>query len=60
MVTKPQYGKILVSRSFETRAQAEDFASHYKEEYKQADMSIKFDINRTSSSEWTATVYVKL
>lgn len=60
MVTKPLYGKILTSRSFDTQAQAIAFAKEYKSEYKQADMSIKFDINRTASSEWTATVYLKV
>lgn len=60
MARKPLYGKILTSRSFPTREQAEDFAKEYKTQYRQADMSIKFDINRTSASEWTATVYVKI
>lgn len=60
MAKKPLYGKILVSRSFPNRADAEDFAKHYKTEYKEADLSLKFDINRTAASEWTATIYVKV
>jgi hypothetical protein len=60
MVTKPLYGKILVSRSFPNQEDARDFAKEYKAQYKQADLSIKYDINRTSASEWTATVYVKI
>lgn len=60
MTTKPLYGKVLVTRSFPTRKEAEDFAKSYKSDYKQAEMSIKFDINRTAASEWTATLYVKL
>lgn len=60
MARKPLYGKILATRSFPNRAQAEAFAQEYKDQYKQADMSIKYDINRTPASEWVATVYVKL
>lgn len=60
MVTKPLYGKVLASRSFPTRAEATEFAQEYKASYKEADLSIKYDINRTSSSEWTATLYVKI
>jgi len=60
MAKKPLYGKILSSRSFPTQQEAIDFAKGYKEQYKQADMSIKYDINRTAASEWTATVYVKV
>lgn len=57
---KPLYGKILASRAFPTRAQAVDFAQSYKEEYKAADISIKYDINRTEASEWKATVFAKI
>lgn len=60
MAKKPLYGKILTSRSFPTRKEADDFAKHYKAEYKEAEMSLKFDIARTSASEWTATIYLKL
>lgn len=60
MAKKPLYGKVLVTRSFARREDAVSFAEHYKEEYKQADMSLKFDIQRTASSEWTATIYVKI
>lgn len=60
MAKKPLYGKILTSRSFPTQEEARDFAQSYKTQYKEADMSIKYDINRTAASEWTATVYVKV
>lgn len=60
MPKKPLYGRILASRSFPTREEAESFAKDYKEQYKQADLSIKYDINRTEASEWKATVYVKV
>lgn len=60
MAKKPLYGKILASRSFTNRAEAEDFAKEYKDQYKEAGLSIKFDITRTEASEWKATVYVKL
>ena len=60
MAKKPLYGKILASRSFTTRAEAEDFAGDYKRQYKEAGLSIKHDITRTEASEWKAIVYVKL
>lgn len=60
MARKPLYGKILATRAFTNQEQAITFAKEYKEQYKAADMSIKFDINRTSASEWVATIYVKL
>ncbi len=60
MATKPLYGKILTTRSFPNQADAVSFAKDYKAEYKQADLSIKYDINRTAASEWTATVYMKI
>lgn len=60
MARKPMYGKILASRSFPTRAEAVDFAQEYKSQYREAEMSVKYDINRTTSSEWTATIYVKV
>lgn len=60
MVKKPLYGKILTSRSFPTQEQARDFAQEMKAQYKNAEMSLKYDIARTAASEWTATVYVKI
>ena len=60
MVTKPQYGKILVSEIFYNRADAEEFAKEMKTEYKQADISIKHDIVRTTDSRWKAIIYQKV
>jgi hypothetical protein len=59
-VKKSYPGKILVSRSFPTQAEAVSFAKEYKSEYKQTDLSIKYDINRTPAGEWTSTIYVKV
>jgi hypothetical protein len=57
---KPQYQKILVSREFPTRVQAEEFASETKGQYKDAGESIKYDIRRTSNTQWEAVVYQKV
>lgn len=60
MARKPLYGKILASREFPTQEEARAFAQSYKDDYKEADMSIKYDIARTPSSGWKATVFVKV
>lgn len=60
MARKPQYGRILASRAFPNRADAEEFATAYKAQYREADISIKYDINRTDDSQWKATVYAKV
>lgn len=57
---KPLYGKYLTSAEFSNREQAEQWAKDTKKTYKQADMSIKFDIARTPSSGWKATLYIKV
>jgi len=57
---RPQYGKILVSEIFNTRAEADEFAKEMKEDYKVADISIKHDIQRTTDSRWKAIIYQKI
>lgn len=60
MAKKPLYGKVLTSRSFPTQEQARNFAQEMKAQYKEADLSLKYDIARTAASEWTTTVFVKV
>jgi hypothetical protein len=60
MAKRPQYQKILVSREFPTRVQAEEFASETKGQYKDAGESIKYDIRRTGNTQWEAVVYQKV
>lgn len=57
---KPLYGKILVSKNFDNKADAEEFAKEMRKEYREADISLKYDINRTETGQWKATVYAKL
>lgn len=59
MAKKPQYAKILASREFVTRAEAEEFAKETKGQYKEAGESLKYDINRTPNG-WKATIYQKV
>lgn len=60
MAKKPQYAKILASREFPTREQAESFAKEMKGQYREAEMSLKYDIRRTPNSGWEAIVYQKV
>lgn len=60
MARKPLYGRILVTRDFSNREDAEEFAKEYKMQYKQAGISIKHDIVRTPASDWRAIIYEKL
>lgn len=60
MVNKPLYGRILSDRVFPRREEAEAFAKDFKEQYKEADISIKHDILRTPASDWRVIIYVKL
>jgi len=57
---KPLYQRILASKEFQTRVEAEEFAKDMKAQYKQADLSIKHDISRTENSGWKAVVFVKV
>lgn len=60
MAKKPLYGKFLTSAEFQTRSEADKFAKTQKSQYKQADISVKHDINRTPSSSWRVTLYAKV
>ena len=57
---KPLYNKYMTSAEFNTRAEADKFAKTQKTQYKQADISVKHDINRTPSSSWRVTLYAKV
>lgn len=57
---KPLYSRILASRKFTNRADAEEFAKEMKTQYKEADLSLKHDIRRTPESMWEAIIYVKV
>lgn len=59
-MAKPQYGKVLASRKFDTRADAEQFAKEMRVQYRDAGTSLKYDINRTPDSQWIATIYQKV
>ena len=56
------YPKLLESRKFRTRAEAEAYANKQKEEYKlSAGMSLKKDIKfNNDTKEWTALLYLKV
>ncbi|MGD9682618.1 MAG: hypothetical protein AB7W16_15630 [Candidatus Obscuribacterales bacterium] len=60
MAKKSFPGRILVSREFDRREDADSFAKEYKAQYKEADLAIKFDISRTVAGRWTATLYVNV
>ncbi len=57
---KPMYGKFLTSSEFPSRDQAEKFAKDMKEQYRQIEKGIRFDIERTPSQNWRATVYAHI
>lgn len=56
------YPKLLESRKFRTRAEAEAYANKQKEDYKlSAGMSLKKDIKfNNDTKEWTALLYLKV
>lgn len=56
------YPRLLESRKFRTRAEAEAYADKLKEEYKlSAGMSLKKDIKfNNDTKEWTALIYVRM
>lgn len=60
MAKKPVYSKFITSSEFNTKDQAEAYAKKQKAQYKGADMSVKFDINRTPNSTWKVTLYAKV
>lgn len=57
---KPLYSKFLTSAEFNNREDAERYAKSQKQQYKEAGMSVKHDINRTINSGWKATLYAKV
>ena len=60
MARKPQYGKILRQARFPRREDAEEFAKEMKQEYRDAGMSLRYDIARNEQGEWECTVYMKI
>lgn len=56
------YPKLLESRKFRTRAEADSFADKMQEDYKlSAGMSLKKDIKfNNDTKEWTALIYLKV
>jgi hypothetical protein len=60
MKNKPLYQRILATRSFRLREDAEEFVKGMKAQYKDADISIKHDIVRDHNSDWKAIVYAKI
>ena len=56
------YPKLLESRKFRTRAEAEAYADKMKEDYKLGmGMSLKKDIKfNNTTKEWTALIYVRM
>lgn len=60
MAKRPAYVTLQSSPEFQTRAQAEDWAKNQKKIYKQADQSLRYDIQRTASQNWKATISAKV
>lgn len=60
MKNKPLYQRILATRSFRLREDAEEFARDMKTQYKDAGISIKHDIQRDHNSDWKAIIYAKV
>jgi hypothetical protein len=61
MKSKPQYGKLMDSRTFPKREEAEEWAKKKKEEYKLAGESAKVDVNfEEVGSQWKVKLYLKL
>jgi len=50
----------MTSSEFRNREDAEKFAKDQKKMYKEAGISVKHDINRTTNSYWRATLYAKV
>lgn len=57
---KPIYTKIQESPDFLNREQAEDWAKGQKKIYKQSGQSLRYDIKKSDSQNWKATVSAKV
>jgi hypothetical protein len=57
---KPLYSRTLVSQEFQRKTEAESWAKKQRKTYKQADLSVKYDISRTPNSGWKATLFGKV
>lgn len=62
MASKAIYGKILESQTFDTQAEASDWATKKKADYKSAGVTLKHEITPTDMSRrrWKATLYQKV
>lgn len=61
MKAKPQYGKLMDSRIFNKREEAESWATKKKAELKQAGESAKVDVNfEEVGSRWKVKLFLKL
>lgn len=61
LAKKPIYGKLLTSKTFETRKEAEKWANDKKAEYKQAGESVKKEIDYAeSTANWRAKIFIKV
>jgi hypothetical protein len=62
MAKKALYGKVLESQTFDTQAEANEWAQKKKATYKAADITLKADVNRVDATRrrWKATLYQKV
>lgn len=61
LAKKPVYGKLLTSKVFNTRKEAEKWASDEKAKYKSAGESTKKEIDFVeSTSSWRAKLFLKI
>lgn len=61
MKARPEYGRLMDSRTFNTRAEAEEWAKKKKAEFKQAGESAKVDVNfEEVGSRWKVKLYLKI
>lgn len=58
---KPQYGPLLLSKEFRTRAEAEEWAKSKKNDYKRQGESVKIDVNFVDrTSQWRVQLFLKI
>lgn len=60
MKKRPSYVTLQQSPDFQTRDKAEAWAKEQKKTYKMAGQSLRFDIKRTDSQNWKATISAKV
>lgn len=62
MATQALYQNIVESQMFPTQQEAADWGKEKKNEYKQAGMTVKVDINPTDATRrrWKADLFLKV